>query len=211
LQRYPKAGEGLPQGKITATGSQLSLKAIECEAVEFHLLTGILMRNLLILAQQLPVIILLLMVAGCGSKPTTEPSGPLINRPLKIFTYGDRKEIDTKLRLMHGRELSADIATRNWFSSAEYVGDSRDIAGFDTTLRITFVFVHQGQRQWPLEIKAHYQLEDQRNILFNEVFEIKATQFNAQKHCPGCSAEQTALKMLSEQVMTEINNKLTTR
>ncbi len=153
---------------------------------------------------------LTLLLSGCGSKPPASSQGPIIDQHLKVFTYGDRKEVDTKLRLVHGRQISADIATRNWFASSEYVGDSRDISGFDTTLRITFVFVHQGNTEWPLEIKAHYQLEDRNKTRFNDVFEIKATQFNAQKICSGCSAEQTALKMLTEQVLADIQTKLTT-
>ncbi len=154
------------------------------------------------------IVALTLLLAGCGSKPPAKPQGPLIDQHLKIFTYGDRKEIDTKLRLVHGRQMSADIATRNWFASSEYVGDSRDISGFETTLRITFVFVQQGRTQWPLEVKAHYLLEDRNKTLFNDVFEIKVTQFNAQKICSGCSAEETALKMLSEQVLADIATKL---
>jgi hypothetical protein len=182
------------------------------QALEIQPTTGHVMRFFnATLPQGLILGVTLLLLVSCGSKPPVKAQGPLINQPLKIFTYGDRKEIDTKLRLMHGRELSADIAARNWFASSEYVGDSRDIAGFDTTLRITFVFVQQGKTEWPLEIKAHYQLEDQHAILFNEVFEIKATQFNAQKHCPGCSAEQTALKMLAEQVLAEMENKFSSR
>lgn len=151
----------------------------------------------------------IVLLVACGSKGPVEDQGPLINNNLKIFTYGDAyKPLEKKLRLIHGRELSASIAQQNLFASSEFVGDGRDISGYNTTLRVTFLYAQQGQNEWPLEIKAHYILENDGTTLFNDVYQVTATQYNTPKLCAGCSAEQAALKMLQQKVLPELKTAL---
>lgn len=155
------------------------------------------------------IVAITLLLAACGSKGPVRDQGPLINNDLKIFTYGDAyKPLEKKLRLIHGRELSASIAQQSLFASSEYVGDGRDISGYDTTLRVTFLYAQQDPNEWPLEIKAHYILENDGTTLFNDVYQVSATQYNTPKLCTGCSAEQAALKMLQQKVLSELKTAL---
>ncbi|NVJ60650.1 MAG: hypothetical protein HWE27_09670 [Gammaproteobacteria bacterium] len=146
-----------------------------------------------------------LLLTGCGTTKNNESDGPLMTDKLAVFTYGDPyKELEKKLRLVHGRSLTEILDQKMLFLLTEYVGDSRDIAGYDTRLRITFLYAQQGSRPWPLEVKAHYILEYKEETLFNQVYQISATQYNAPQVCPNCSAEQTALKMLNDKVVPEL-------
>ncbi len=155
------------------------------------------------------IVAIILLLLACGSKGPVKEQGPLINDHLKIFTYGDAyKPLEKKLRLIHGRELSASLAQQTLFASSEYVGDGRDISGYDTTLRVTFLYAQQGQSEWPLEIKAHYILENNGTTLFNDVYQVTATQYNTPKLCAGCSAEQAALKMLQQKILPELKTAL---
>ncbi|WP_144392779.1 hypothetical protein [Pleionea sediminis] len=142
---------------------------------------------------------------GCGSKSTNENDGPLMDKSLQLFTYGDAyKPLEKKLRIIHGRELAQAIDEKLIFAATQYEGDGRDISGFTTTLRVTFLYAQKSQNEWPLELKAHYILENDGKTIFNEVYQVTATQFNASSVCQGCNSETAALKMLKNKVLPEL-------
>lgn len=157
------------------------------------------------LLKQLSAVCVLLLLSACGSKTPQVSTGPLYQDNLSLFTYGAHdKALEKKLRVIHGRQLAESLAAKNLFNNTEYQGDSRDIAGHDTRLRITFVYAQQETTSWPLEIKAHYLLEQNNKTLFNQVYQVKATPYSANSHCQGCNSEQTALAMLNNKVLPEL-------
>ncbi|MCO7224177.1 hypothetical protein [Pleionea sp. CnH1-48] len=152
----------------------------------------------------------LLLLAGCGSNPPKPTVSPFIEKELKIFTYGDRRDdAQKKIRLIHGRELAEIIFTKPYFGSTEYIGDARDISSHKTTLRVSFLYTHEGADDgWPLDVSVHYILENDGKALFNKTFKVKATRFGAKGICPGCSPEETALTMLKNKMMPEFDLKI---
>lgn len=164
------------------------------------------------LLKKLTAVCFLLLISACGSKTTEVPTGPLYKETLTLFTYGAAdKALEKKLRKIHGQQLAESLASKALFNHTEYQGDSRDIAGHDTRLRITFVYAQQETTRWPLEIKAHYLLEQNNKTLFNHVYQVKATPYSANSHCQGCNPEQTALTMLTNKVLPELIKALKTQ
>ncbi len=154
------------------------------------------------------IVLCFALLVGCGPKKEFLNQGPSLNHPLNVFTYGTNQEIAKKIRLVHGRQLSEKLSQKGWFNSVEYQGDGKDIASLKTTLRITQVFVQQGLTEFPLELKFHYMLEHEGEMLFNQVYGVEANQLNRKAICAQCPAEEVALKMLEQKLMPELQARL---
>ncbi|NVJ51892.1 MAG: hypothetical protein HWE13_00010 [Gammaproteobacteria bacterium] len=151
----------------------------------------------------------LVLIAGCASNKSNSTDTKFSQTTLKVFTSAASKRVnDRALRQRHGKQVEQSLNSQQLFKAIEYVGDGQDIAGELNTLRITFVYISEGASEWPLQAKVHYLLELDGKSLLNKVYEVEATQYNAQKACNGCNAKDTALTLLTEKLLLDVKSEL---
>ncbi|WMS86275.1 hypothetical protein [Pleionea litopenaei] len=156
-------------------------------------------------------ITLSLFLAACGGGAANNQQGPLSSEPLAIYTYANSNPNDRnqmEFRKNYGAKITNELKQRNLFSTANYIGDGQDISGQKVVLRVTFLYLTNANGDWPMEAKVHYLLERDGESIFNRVYRVEATRYNAATECAGCDAKTTVLTMLNKKVVPDLTAEL---
>ncbi|MET1256465.1 hypothetical protein [Aliikangiella maris] len=113
--------------------------------------------------------------------------------------------ISRGLRFMHGKSLEKIFNENKVFLSSEYVGDEPENENYQTFLKVTFLKVYQGEDGWPLEIEAHYILQDDSEILLDKKYSVTTNSASALLNCSNCLPSYVALEKLNQLVLADIN------